>query len=239
MKILMTGGSGRLGSELQTLLPNIIAPSSKELDITNSKSVATAIEKYSPDCVIHCAAYTDVSGAEKNLSDCWQRNVVGTQNIIDALANLPAKLVYISTDYVFSGDEGNYCETDSRGPALNFYSLSKLIAESYALKAHNVLVIRTSFRPREWNYPNAFSDMYTSQDYVDIIAKELVLAITHVNSLDTDVIHIATERKSVFELASRRAPEVNEASKASVTVKLPHDISLNCSKWVALKERLS
>ena len=238
MNILITGGSGRLGSELQTLLPAIIAPSSKELDITNEESIITAIEKYSPDCLIHAAAYTDVSRAEKAVSDCWEKNVIGTQNVIAAVANRPIKLIYISTDYVFSGDEGNYVEGDSLGPALNVYALTKLVAEKYALAAKNTCVVRTSFRPREWAYPNAFTDMYTSQDYVDIIAKELALAITHIDAMNTDLIHIATERKSVFELASRRATGVNKASKASVTVKLPQDISLNSSKWLAIKERL-
>lgn len=239
MKILMTGGSGRLGSELQTLLPSIDAPSSKELDITNKESIIAAIEKYSPDYFIHAAAYTDVSRAEEAVVDCWEKNVVGTQNVIAALSNRSVKLIYISTDYVFSGDEGNYVEGDCLGPALNFYALSKLVAERYALAARNTFVIRTSFRPREWIYPNAFSDMYTSQDYIDIIAKELALAISHVDTMATDLIHIATERKSVFELASRRASGVNKASKVSVAVKLPQDISLNCSKWLALKERLS
>lgn len=239
MSILMTGGSGRLGTELQTLLPQLVAPSSKELDITNKESITTAIEKYAPDYLIHAAAYTDVSEGEKTVSDCWEKNVVGTKNIIATLADRPTKLIYISTDYVFSGDEGNYAESDALGPALNFYALSKLVAERYALAAKNTLVIRTSFRPKEWAYPKAFSDMYTSQDYVDIIARELALAIAQVDALNTDLIHIATERKSVFELASRRAFGVTEASKASVSVKLPHDISLNCSKWLELKEGLS
>jgi len=240
MKMLMTGGSGRLGFEMQHLLPNIIAPSSKEIDVRNQKSIVSAIEKYSPELLIHAAAYTDVSGAEKNLSDCWERNVEGTRNIVAALSNSACdsvkKLVYISTDYVFSGNEGNYSEADALGPALNFYALSKLVAERHVLGTKKSLVIRTSFRPKEWNYPKAFSDMFTSQDYVDIIAKEIALIFGQINNVNTDVIHIATERKSVFELASRRAPQVDEAKKSSVKVKLPHDISLDCSKWLAFKE---
>ena len=238
LKILMTGGSGRLGSELQELLPNIVAPSSGEMDIRDKASILSTLTRYSPDILIHAAAYTDVSGAEKNLSDCWQRNVTGTENIIAALADTNIKLIYISTDYVFSGDEGNYSEADSCGPALNFYALTKLVAERHVLGVKNSLVLRTSFRPKAWEYPAAFSDMYTSQDYVDIIAKELLLAVNNVDAIDADVMHIATERKSVYELAYRRAPKVNKAQKSSVNVKLPHDISMDCSRWLAFKEGL-
>lgn len=238
MKILMTGGSGRLGTELQSLLPDIVAPSSKVLDIRDKVSINKAIDQHKPDILIHAAAYTDVSGAEKNLFDCWQRNVDGTQNVVNALKNSDVKLVYISTDYVFSGETGSYSEIDPLGPALNFYALTKLVAEQHVLGTNNSLTIRTSFRPKVWSYPNAFSDMYTSQDYVDIIAIEVGLLIRNIGSVTTNLIHIATDRKSVFELASRRAPKVQKASKASVNVKLPYDISLQCSKWLALKERL-
>lgn len=237
----MTGGSGRLGAELRQLMPQIIAPTSTELDICSIASVKSALEDYVPDVFIHAAAFTDVSGAESKLSACWQTNVQGTQNIVKALKGSSTRLIYISTDYVFSGFEGNYTETDALGPAQNFYSLSKLVAEGCVIQLDDCVVIRTSFRPRKWVYPNAFSDMYTSQDYVDIIAKEVALAIKHsdlISTLNKKVIHIATERKSVYELALRRASHVNKASKTSVSLKLPKDVSLDCSNWTLLKDKI-
>jgi dTDP-4-dehydrorhamnose reductase len=97
------------------------------------------------------------------------------------------------------------------------------------------LIIRTSFRPREWPYPVAFTDVYTSQDYVDVIAPEIALAIQRYREIPYPTLHIATERKSVYELARRRRPEVRPGNKQEVSVALPHDISLDTSRWQALK----
>lgn len=234
----MTGGSGRLGTELRALMPDIVAPSSKELDVTSQASVARALKEHSPSVIVHAAAFTDVSGAEKNLKNCWESNVIGTKNIVAELSDDLTKLVYVSTDYVFEGDSGNYSESDPLGPALNFYSLSKIVAERCVRGVSNSLVIRTSFRPREWTYARAFSDMYTSQDYVDVVVKDLNLVLENIDEIDFECIHVATERKSVYELAKKRSNQVKEASRKSVKVRLPKDVSLNSSKWYNLKKQL-
>jgi dTDP-4-dehydrorhamnose reductase len=231
--ILLTGGTGRLGRELLKLNLGIIAPPRRELDITDAESVARAFRRYRPEVVIHAAAYTDVKGAETEWNICWAVNVGGTRNVVRARGN--AKLVHISSDYVFYGDRGNYLEADTPGPVRNTYALSKLVAEEVARTASRHLIIRTSFRPREWAYPVAFTDLYTSQDYVDIIAPEIALAVAHSSDIPYGTLHIGTERKSVFELARRRKPDVKPGSKAGAGVELPDDISLNIERWQALK----
>jgi len=236
--ILLTGGSGRLGTELRQLLPSLIAPPSTTLDITVPTSIDQALQRYTPNLIIHAAAYTDVSGAENDKHKCWQVNVEGTRNLVRAALDHALPLIHISTDYVFYGDRGNYSEDDPPGPVRNFYALSKLVAEELVRLVPEHLVIRTSFRPREWAYPVAFDDVYTSQDYVDVIAPEVALAIEHFREIPFDTLHIATERKSVFELAQRRKPGVERGSKSSVAVDLPDDISLDVSRWRALREAL-
>ena len=149
-----------------------------------------------------------------------------------------AKLVHISTDYVFSGDEGNYRETNTPGPVSNYYSLTKLVAEEAARAARKHLILRTSFRPREFQYPVAFSDVFTGQDYVDIIAPEIALAIENALTIEDEVLHIVTERKSVYELARRRSPGVQEGTRAQAGVTLPGDVSLNTERWTAVKAAL-
>lgn len=233
MTLLLTGGTGRLGRELLKLNPAIVAPSRRELDITDAESVARAFRRYRSEVVIHAAAYTDVKGAETQRDTCWAINVGGTRNVVRALGG--AKLVHISSDYVFYGDRGDYLEADTPGPVRNTYALSKLAAEEVARTAAHPLIIRTSFRPREWAYPVAFTDLYTSQDYVDIIAPEIALALAHLADIPYDTLHIATERKSVFELARRRKPDVRPGSKVEAGVDLPDDISLNTERWRALK----
>ncbi len=238
MIMLLTGGSGRLGLELQKLVKGIIAPSREELDISKEFSISNSIKLYQPEIIVHAAAYTDVANAEINKEDCWQTNVDGTRNIVGLAREYKTPLIYISTDYVFYGDIGNYKEDDPLGPVRNYYSLSKLVAEELVKTLDDYLIIRTSFRPSEWAYPKAFYDLYTSQDYVDIIAPEIALAIKNYDKIAHKIIHIAKERKSAYELAKRRKKDVLRASKTELELDLPEDISLNIDRWERIKGEL-
>jgi dTDP-4-dehydrorhamnose reductase len=234
-RILLTGGTGRLGRELQVLLSGVVAPSRAELDVTQPEMIEAALKRFEPEVLVHAAAYTDVAAAEQNREACWQINVAGTRRIVQAAVNFGVFLVHISTDYVFEGTRGMYKEEDPPGPVLNYYALSKLVAEELVRLAPRHLLIRTSFRPREWPHPVAFTDVYTSQDYVDIIAPEVALAIQHHREIPHSTLHIATERKSAYELARRRRPDVRPGNKREANVALPDDISLDTSRWQTLK----
>lgn len=227
-----------MGTELRELLKGIQAPLSSELDITQSESIDAAFKKYSPKLVIHTAAYTNVLKAETEREECWRVNVEGTRNIVSAALKGNVPVVYISTDYVFWGDKGNYSESDTPGPLRNYYSLTKLVAEQIVSVLKEHLIIRTSFRPREWQYPVAFTDVFTSQDYVDVIAPEIAKAIVSFEKIGPGILHIGTERKSAYELAARRRPDVKMAFKKDAQVELPEDISLNTDKWNLLKLNL-
>jgi dTDP-4-dehydrorhamnose reductase len=216
-----------------------MAPSEVEMDITRLDLVEQAVEAYRPTVVVHAAAYTNVAGAETDRAKCWAINVRGTENIVRAIAGGDLFLVYISTDYVFDGSRGGYKEDDPPGPVCNYYSLTKLVGESLIRLHRPHLVIRTSFRPREWPYPVAFTDVYTSQDYVDVIAPDIALAIAHCREVGFDTIHVATERKSVYDLARRRKPDVQPGSKSQLRVRLPDDISLDVSRWREVRKRLT
>ncbi|MFP5214176.1 MAG: SDR family oxidoreductase [Acidobacteriota bacterium] len=235
--VLLTGGGGRLGSELRGLMPDIIAPTRSELDICRPDTIRAVLDRCPVTVVVHAAAYTNVTGAEREPRACWETNVGGTRNLVAVLLERRIDLIHISTDYVFYGDRGNYDEESSVGPVRNIYALSKLVSEEIARMAPNHLVIRTSFRPRQWPYPVAFSDLFTSQDYVDVIAPEIALAIRRRRDIPHGTIHIATERKSVFELARRRKPDVVAGSRLSSAVELPEDVSLDTTRWKHLKRR--
>jgi dTDP-4-dehydrorhamnose reductase len=233
--ILLTGGSGRLGRELQALLPGVVAPSRAALDVTHPETIDAALARVAPEVLVHAAAYTDVAAAEQNRTACWRVNVDGTRAVVQSAIDVGVFLVYISTDYVFEGTRGMYQEEDPPGPVCNYYALSKLVAEELVRLAPRYLIIRTSFRPREWPYPVAFTDVYTSQDYVDVIAPEIALAIQHCREIGFSTLHIATERKTVYELARRRRPDVRPGSKREASVALPDDISLDTSRWQTFK----
>jgi dTDP-4-dehydrorhamnose reductase len=208
------------------------------MDITDARQVAAVFNAMAPEVVVHAAAYTDVARAERERERCWRTNVAGTRHVARAAADAGAILIQISTDYVFEGRRGGYREEDVPGPALNYYALSKIAAEEVARTAPRHLVLRTSFRPREWPYPVAFADVYTSQDYVDIIAPDIALVVRHAAEIPFDTLHVATERKSVYELARRRKPDVRAGSKAEARVALPDDVSLDIGRWRALKPQL-
>jgi dTDP-4-dehydrorhamnose reductase len=208
-----------------------------ELDVVQLHTIRAALDCYTPKVLVHAAAYTNVAGAERDKETCWRINVMGTRHIASVVRERGIRLVHISTDYVFYGDRGLYKEDDHPGPVRNYYALSKLVAEELVRLVPGHLVIRTSFRPREWPYPVAFHDVYTSQDYVDVIAPDIALAIARCHDIPYDILHIATEHKSVYELAKRRKPDVQPGSKQQAEVALPDDISLDTTRWKRLKSQ--
>ena len=229
--VLITGGSGRLGTELQGLLPGATAPAHSEMDVARPEQVAEALERHAPQVVVHAAAYTDVRRAETEREACWRTNVHGTRTVASAVQARGLFLVHVSTDYVFDGDRGLYREDEAPGRPRNFYALSKIVAEELARFASRQLVLRTSFRGRAWEHPVAFTDLWTSQDYVDVIAPKIALAVLNCRSLGVATLHIGTERKTMFELARRRRPDVRAGSRADADVDLPRDVSLDTSRW--------
>ena len=108
-----------------------------------------------------------------------------------------------------------------------------------AMPAGRLLIIRTSFRARQWPHPVAFSDLFTSQDYVDVLAPHIALAIAKTADIPHDTLHIAGRRRSALELARERRPDVQAATRASASVELPADISLNTDRWQQLLQRFA
>lgn len=233
MNILLTGGSGRLGTELRKLRIYDHIPTHQDMDITDPNSVDVYMDSIDDDfrgerldLIVHCAAFTRVEAAEHNESMCWNTNVDGTEN----LSKTGVPLLYISTEYVFQGDKGLYTEQDFVLP-LNFYAMTKLAGE-WRLKPQDK-ILRLIFKPRPWPFPVAFCDQWTSGDYTDVIAKEVDKAITLFDKLPR-ITHIGTGRKSMYELAMQTRP-VTPNSRTDVGVKLPRDCSLDISLWTRLK----
>lgn len=133
MRILVTGASGQLGYDVERELERRgiehLGTSSRELDITDRAAVEHLMQSYRPDAVVHCAAYTKVDLAEDEPERCWAVNADGTRNMAAACRKTGAKLLYISTDYVFPGTgERSYETGDPTGP-VNTYGRSKLAGE--------------------------------------------------------------------------------------------------------------
>ncbi len=142
MNIFLTGGNGLVGMEIQKLT-DVIAPSHSELDITDRNSVFKAIKSSKPDCIVHCAATTNVDKCETEQESAWANNVLGTKNIADICKETGAHLIFFSSDYIFNGKRGLYNENDRPDP-INFYGTTKLEGEKLVSQLKRYTILRTS-----------------------------------------------------------------------------------------------
>lgn len=150
-KILITGANGQLGSELRNLLDErgvaYDAFDSKGLDITDKQAVSAKFDALKPEVVYHCAAYTAVDNAEDEGKQAnWQVNEDGTRNVAEATKRVGAKMVYISTDYVFDGTNPNEYPVDAPTNPKNEYGKAKLAGEQAVKETlDDYYIIRTSW----------------------------------------------------------------------------------------------
>jgi len=137
MNVLVTGAGGMLGTDLCADLSArghvVVATDVREpfvpLDITDTKAVRAAFAQHRPDAVIHCAAWTDVDGAEKNPDGAYKVNALGSWNVATVCAETNVWMAHVSTDFVFDGEKGApYTEFDATNP-LGHYGASKEAAE--------------------------------------------------------------------------------------------------------------
>lgn len=230
MKIVLFGGSGLLGKQLLKIDNNIIAPTHSEVDIEDKQKVFEYISKVNPDMVINSAVFLDNRKIEKDPTKAIETNVVGSANISLACLKNNVRLVYISTDYIYKGDRGNYKETDEILP-FNMYAWSKLGGEISSRAVKNHLIIRTSFGSEKFNYKYAFDDKYASKDYVEVIAPMIYEA--SLSSL-IGILNLGTDRKTLYDYAKKKN-EVLPQSIKETYFRTPFDTSFNLQKWIDYK----
>lgn len=147
MRVFLTGVTGQLGIALRRVLRdrNLVAPTEGEADITDESVIARIIDSR-PEVVIHAAAYTDVDGAESHADRAYAVNATGTRNVARGAAKAGARLVMISTDYVYDGTKTiPYVEHDPVAP-LSVYGASKLAGEREAVAAApDAVILRTAW----------------------------------------------------------------------------------------------
>jgi dTDP-4-dehydrorhamnose reductase len=162
--ILVIGAKGMLGKDLMGVLlsslPNdeVIGWDIEEIDIQKEEDTVFKIEKLRPDIMVHIAAYTDVDGCELNEEKAFAVNAEGTKHLALTASRCQAKMVYLSTDYVFDGNKREpYLESDSPHP-LNVYGRSKWKGEQYVQElVKDPLIVRT-----EWLFGRYGKNFVTS-----------------------------------------------------------------------------
>lgn len=150
MKVLVTGVKGQLGydvvRELQKRGHEAVGVDIDEMDITDAVAVERVMTEVQPDAVIHCSAYTAVDRAEEDIEICRRVNVDGTENIAKICKKLGCKMLYLSTDYIFSGDGERPWEPDDEASPLNAYGQSKYDGELVLKKyVEKYFIVRISW----------------------------------------------------------------------------------------------
>ncbi len=167
MKLLITGGKGQLGLQIKSILKkkaydlgpidSRLAECERrfidldDLDITDLNQVNDYIGGFQPDVVINCAAYTNVDGCESDKDTAFKVNSIGPRNLAIACEKYGAKLLHVSTDYVFNG-EGNvpFCEYDAPQP-VSVYGKTKHLGELYIREnCKRNFIVRTAWLYGEW-----------------------------------------------------------------------------------------
>lgn len=133
MKVLVTGINGQLGHdvirELEKRGHEAVGVDIEEMDITDAACVRRVMTRTVPEAVIHCSAYTAVDRAEEEVELCRRVNAEGTKNVAEVCAELDCKLLYLSTDYIFSGEGERPWEPGDEPDPLNVYGLTKYEGE--------------------------------------------------------------------------------------------------------------
>lgn len=180
MKIAVTGAKGMLGTDFCAYLKyNNIIPIEwdlPEMDITDVNQTIKDITRAKPNIICHFAAYTNVDGAETNKSQAYAVNTLGTWAVAIAVKEIKAKLLYMSTDYVFDGKKENgYLESDTPNP-INYYGQTKFLGEKL-IKEHlkKYFIVRTSwlFGKHGKNFVSTILNMAKEKEYLEVVSDQI------------------------------------------------------------------
>ena len=277
MKILITGCRGQLGTELQHQLANegsvlgplpdrlrkatVIPVDIDELDITDREATVAYIRRHQPDTVINCAAATNVDGCETNRDMAFKVNALGPRNLALACDKISARLIHISTDYVFpgtpNGPDGRTPIDECCQPApVSAYGYTKLLGEQYVQRfCRRHFIVRTAWLYSYYgknfvktivNAGKKFGKLEVVNDQrgnptnaVDLAHEILQLCVTH----EYGLYHCTGEGVcSWYDFASEiirlSGVDATVAPCTSEEYKAKHPESADRPKWSALDNRM-
>jgi dTDP-4-dehydrorhamnose reductase len=176
MRVLLTGANGQLGFALRNLVPphvTMVALSSGQLDVRDSVRVNEAVSRGRPDIVINAAAYTSVDLAETEQERAFEINADAPRLLAQAAATIKARLIHLSTDFVFAGDRPVPYDVRAKTQPLSIYGRSKLAGEQAAVDVLGtaVTVVRTSwlYSARGTNFVLTMLRLLGSRDSVGVV----------------------------------------------------------------------
>jgi dTDP-4-dehydrorhamnose reductase len=226
--ILISGGNGEFAKELQkhNTEYKIVAPPKEDMDVKNYVDVEYQVHLHKPDYFIHAGALTrPMVIHETKPNESITNNIIGTSNVTLSCMRLDVKLIYLSTDYVYPGTDGNYSEEDSLKPFTN-YGWSKLGGECSVRLHNNYLILRMAMNKNPFPHPKALVDMKKSLMYIGDAAK-VVLQLLDENG----TINIGGKSQSVYDFVKETNFDIGKITLDEVNdVNMAKDCSMNTNK---------
>lgn len=253
MKLLVIG-CGLLGSKLINLVKEkykTFATYNKELsaikdvdffqlNINDKKNVMDVIKKVQPDYIIHTAALTNVDECETNRELAYKTNVDGTRNVALASIEVNARLIYISTDYVFDGVKGRYKEEDKPDP-VNYYGLTKLKGEEVVKEiCSNWIIARTCalYGLEKKNFVTWIIDELKNGRNINVVTDQFITPTYNLDISQQILELIRKGNKGIFHTAgSERISRYNFALKIAEIFDLDRNlinpVKMEHLNWIA------
>ena len=234
MKILVTGGNGEFCKHLveQGKEHSFLTPLKQSmypgLDVRDYWNVDWYFKQKQDefDYVIHAGAITrPMVIHEDNPTLSIKTNIVGTANVVMACEKYNKKIIYISTDYVYPGTDGNYKETDSMKPFTK-YGWSKLGGECAVQLYDNHLILRMAMNRKPFPHPKALIDMRKSLMYIEDAAKVTLQLLD-----ETGIINVGGKSQSVYDFVKETNPNIQPITLSEISdVNMATDCTMNTSK---------
>jgi len=227
-KIVITGGSGRFGSELKKIKNKykLLFPNKHKLNILNLENIKKYLKLQKPYYLIHLAGLSrPMEIHKKHIDRSIDLNIIGTANITKVCAELGIKLIFFSTSYVYPGTKGNYKESNPLLPKNN-YSWSKLGGESSVQMYKNSLILRVCMTEKPFVHKKAFYDFNTNFIFHDEVAKILFKLINK-----KGIINLGGKTQTVYRFVKKFNPKIKKNyAKKILGPKYPLNPSMNIKK---------
>ena len=224
--ILITGGDSRFASELKKAKSKfkLIFCGKKKLDILSLKSIRKNFLRYKPDYILHLAGLSrPMKIHEKNIIKSVSLNIIGTANIVKECFKNKIKLIYISSNYLYPGNKGNYKETDALLP-WNNYGWSKLGGESSVQMYKNSLIIRCALTEYPFKHKKAFSDVKSNfiyhKDFIPILFKIIN---------KKGIINVGKKSQTIFNFVKKDKKNIIKSKSKGI---MPKRVDMNLGKLV-------
>lgn len=223
-KILVTGGDGRLASELKRTKSKykLIFCNKKTFNILSTNSIKKNLKKFKPNIIFHLAGLSrPMKMHDKNISKSIELNIIGTCNLVVECFKKNIKLIYFSTNYLYPGTRGNYREDDPILP-WNNYGWSKLGGESAVQMYDNSLILRCSITEYPFRHKKAFSDVKNNfiyhKDFIPLLFRLIK---------KKGVYNIGGKSRSIYNFAKK---DNNKIKKIKSRGMMPLRLDMNLSK---------